>query len=165
MTGVQTCALPIFHNLKAGVDASGNITAWKNHFVSFYEKDKERFSSAAEIAPNEFPATFLKNYAFQYTNQQLGVPTFAMRAPRSNAFCFVFQSFLDELAIAAGKDPIEFRLQLLKNERVVNTKPAVVANGFDFEAHRMAGVMEAVRDMSGWSKRGSLPKEIGRAHV
>ncbi|MEQ1948024.1 MAG: molybdopterin cofactor-binding domain-containing protein [Bryobacteraceae bacterium] len=150
-----------FHNLKAGVDANGNITAWKNHFVSFYEKDPTKFSSSAEIAPNEFPATFLKNYSFQYTNQLLGVPTFAMRAPRSNAFCFVFQSFLDELAIAAGKDPIEFRLQLLKNERVVNTKPAPVANGFEFEGHRMAGVMEAVRDMSGWSKRSSLPK--GRA--
>jgi len=150
-----------YHNLTAGVDASGNITAWKNHFVSFYENDPAKFSSAAEVAPNEFPATFLKNFAFQYTNQPLGVPTFAMRAPRSNAFCFAFQSFLDELALAAGKDPIDFRLQLLKNERVVNNKPAVVNNGFDFEASRMAGVLEAVRDMSGWKNRSSLPK--GRA--
>jgi isoquinoline 1-oxidoreductase beta subunit len=140
-----------FHFLKAGVDNAGNITAWNNHFVSF--GDGKKFSSAAEIAPNEFPATFLKNFSFKATTMPLGVPTFAMRAPRSNAFCFVFQSFLDELAHASGKDPIEFRLNLLKNERVVNTNPSPVANGFDFDAARMAGVLETIRDVSGWTKQ------------
>ena len=140
-----------FHFLKAGVDAKGNITGWNNHFVSFGEGTK--FSSAAEIAPNEFPATFLKNFSFKATTMPLGVPTFAMRAPRSNAFCFVFQSYLDELALAAGMDPIDFRIQLLKNERVVNTNPSPVANGFDFDASRMIGVLETVRDVSGWKNR------------
>jgi isoquinoline 1-oxidoreductase beta subunit len=140
-----------FHFLKAGVDNGGNITAWQNHFVTFGEGTK--FASAADIAPNEFPSTFLKNFSFKATTMPLGVPTYAMRAPRSNAFCFVFQSYLDELALAANMDPIDFRLQLLKNERVVNTKPSPVANGFDFDASRMINVLETIRDVSGWKNR------------
>ncbi len=147
-----------FHYLKAGVDAGGKMTAWQNHFVSFGEGQK--FASAAEIAPNEFPAGFVPNFKFQASTMPIGVPTFAMRAPRSNAFCFVFQSFIDECAHAAGKDPIEFRLGMLANTKIMNPKPGPVPNGFEFEAARMRGVVETVRDLSGWGKK-SLPK--GRA--
>jgi isoquinoline 1-oxidoreductase subunit beta len=136
-----------FHYLKGGVDASGKLVAWHDHFVTFGEGDK--FASSAGLNEAEFPARFVPNLRWQASVMPTGIPTGPLRAPGSNGLAFVFQSFIDELAVAAGKDPVEFRLSILGEPRMV-TNPDGKA---EYNAGRMRGVLEMVADKSGWGKR------------
>lgn len=136
-----------FHFLKASLDSSGKIDAWRNHFVSYGEGDK--FSSSAGIHGDEFPAGFVPNFAIHSSVMPLRLKTGALRAPTANSQCFVFQSFIDELAHAAGKDPLDFRLELLGD-------PARAPKHYN--AARMRGALELVAQRSGWRERDKLPK-------
>jgi len=148
-----------YHRLKAGLDASGKIVAWKNHFVSFGADGK--FISAAECAPTEFPARFVENYRLDASLIPTQVPTGPMRAPRSNALSFAFQSFVDELAHAAGKDPLEFQLALLGEPRIFGEKNT--RDGYD--SGRMATVLKTAAERAGWGKRQLPPGHaLGIAH-
>lgn len=148
-----------FQYLKAGLDKSGKIVAWRNHFVSYGEGD--RFASAAAMGPTEFPQRFVPNYALHTSVQPLGIRTGSLRAPSSNAFAFVIQSFIDELAHEAGKDPVEFRMELLSAGPALPPPRAPGARGgfgpSGMDANRMKAVLQLVAEKSGWGKH-RLPK-------
>jgi isoquinoline 1-oxidoreductase subunit beta len=139
-----------FHFLKGGVDANGRLDAWRDHFVSF--GSGERFASSAGINATEFPSRFVPNFAIDVSLMESGIPTGALRAPGSNGLCFVMQGFIDELAHAAGRDPVAFRLDLLDQAS---------DDGAREYAERMRGVLELVADRSGWARRGELPRGTG----
>jgi isoquinoline 1-oxidoreductase beta subunit len=148
-----------FHYLKAAVDSSGKVIAWKNHFVSFGADGK--FINAAEYAATEFPARFIPNYQLDASLIATQIPTGPMRAPRSNALAFVSQSFADELAHAAGRDPLEFQIALLGEPRIYGEKYS--REGYD--SGRMLAVLKLVGERSGWGKRQLPPGHgLGVAH-
>ena len=149
-----------FHFLKAGLDDDGKVVAFSNHFVTFGRNGK--LADSAAMDANEFPAQLVPNLEYGQSVMELGVPTGPLRAPRSNALGFVFQSFIDELADRAGKDPVEFRLALLGERRVlVNStgKPDALR---DFDTGRMRDVLLQVAEISDWSDRHALPKRTGK---
>ena len=108
------------HVLKAGVNSSGRLVAWKNHFISF--GNDGRFVDSADLGSNEFPARLIDHFDVGYSLIPCGMPTGALRAPRSNALAFAFQSFLDEVAVATGQDPLKFHLSVLGRPRVVGAR-------------------------------------------
>jgi isoquinoline 1-oxidoreductase beta subunit len=157
-----------WHHFTAGLDASGRIAGWKTHFISFGEKARdqqgnevERGVRAADIPALEFPSRFATNFSLGASYMPLGVPTGFLRAPGSNGIAFAFQCFIDELATAAGKDPVQFRIEMLSAAPVGDPLPPQQA-AFAFNADRMRGVLELVAEKSQWATRSkSLPKGTG----
>lgn len=148
-----------FHKFTAGIDANGKLVAFRNHFATFGQG--ERFASSADIGPGEYPARFVPNLKLDVSVMPLGVPTGALRAPRSNALSFAFQGFIDECADAAGKDPIQFRIDMLRSEIAATTPLTPQQQAQQMDAQRVIGILEMARDVSGWSKRASLPRGTG----
>jgi isoquinoline 1-oxidoreductase subunit beta len=137
-----------FHFFKAGLDASGKLQAFKDHFVSFGANGKA--APSADLGAGEFPAKFVPHLELGMSLMPLGVPTGPLRAPGSNALAYVYQSFIDEIAHAAGKDPLQYRLDLLGERRMVGA----------FDAGRMIDVLTLVGEKSAWGKR-AVPKGSG----
>lgn len=128
---------------KAGLDENGQLIAW--HVKGVGTNDDLVFE-------NRFPAGAVDNYLAEKQSLESNVTTGAWRAPRSNFIAGAEQSFMDEVAEAAGKDPIEFRLQLF--ERALKD-PVGNPEKNDYDAERYAGVLKLVREKSGWTNGGS----------
>jgi isoquinoline 1-oxidoreductase beta subunit len=146
-----------FHFLKGAVDARGRLSAWHNHFVTLGYKTAGRTASSAGLSPDELPARFIANYRLDQSIIPTIVPTGPLRAPGSNGVAFVMQSFLDELAHAAGRDAVEFRLELLGEDRLVAPSQS---RGAPYDTARMKGVLRLAAEKSGWGR--PLPKGEGR---
>jgi isoquinoline 1-oxidoreductase beta subunit len=98
------------------------------------------------IHANRFPAGAVDNYLAEGWELPSNITIGAFRAPRSNFNAAAEQSFLDELAEAMGKDPIDFRLELLKR-----AKENPVGKNNDYNVDRYAGVLNLVKEKSGWN--------------
>ncbi len=148
------------HFFKAGLDNGGRLVAFSDHFVTFTRNGK--LADSAAMDANEFPAQLVPHLEYGQSTMELGVPTGPLRAPRSNALGFVFQSFIDELAHKAGKDPVAFRLALLGEPRVLVNSSGKPDPLRDFDTKRMRDVLVRVAEVSDWAHRDQLSARTGK---
>ena len=128
---------PAYHAYyRAALDENNNLIAFHVRAGGIPE---------SPLAANRFPAGALDHYLAEDWTAPSNITVGAFRAPRSNFIAGAEQAFLDEVAEAAGKDPIDFRLELL--ERAAKNP---VGTNNDYEADRYAGVLELVKEKSDW---------------
>ena len=121
---------------KAGLDENNNLIAFQAKGVGL---------PGGSIFPNRFPAGAVDNYLAERIESSTNVTTAAWRAPRSHFTAGAEQAFLDEVAEAAGKDPIDFRLELF--ERAKNNP---VGEEYEYDAERYAGVLKLLKEKVNW---------------
>ncbi len=124
---------------RAGLDENNNLIAFHVRGGGIPEHP---------VHANRFPAGAVDNYLAEGWQLESNITIGAFRAPRSNFIAGAEQSFLDEVAELAGRDPIEFRLELLERSK---SKP-VGPSSNDYDADRYAGVLKLVREKSKWNE-------------
>jgi len=134
----------------------GTITHWHQKVASHpREVYLERDGSPAEIGNYEFPAGFVPNLLFNYAAVPARIPLGQWRGTEHSSNVFVVSSAIDELAHAAGIDPVAFWLNLVGDEQYVQ-----VREDFRFDASRLKEVIAVAADKSGWGT--PLPEGRGR---
>ena len=134
----------------------GKISHWQQKVSSHPRQTYlERDGSAAEISNYEFPAGFIPNLLFDYVSVPARIPLGQWRGTEHSSNVFVVSSAIDELAHAAGIDPVSFWLGLVGDEQFVQ-----VREDFRFDASRLKTVIERVVDKANWGK--PLPVGSGR---
>ncbi len=121
---------------RAAIDENNNLTAI--HIKAGGIPESPLFA-------NRFPAGSVDHYLAEEFAIDSNITTGAFRAPRSNFMAGAEQSFLDEIAETLGKDPINFRLDLLKR-----AKENPVGETNEYDAERYAGVLKLVKEKSSW---------------
>jgi isoquinoline 1-oxidoreductase beta subunit len=151
-----------WHYLKGGVDGGGKLSAWSDHIVALGHNNT--MHGEAEVGGNEFPSAFVPNFQLGATVLSSNTPMGPLRAPGANANAWVFMSFVDELAHAAGRDPLAFSMDLLSaaHPAAVMTPPPKGGgrHGRPWDAARMKGALQLAAQKAGWPKQ--LPKGQGQ---
>jgi len=129
------------YRFEAALDAQGNLIGYKLRGVGINAGNCTR--------EDNFPSAAVDNLLIDSIEHVSPITTGAWRAPTTNFLAFAEQSFIDEVAMAGGKDPIQFRLELLQKARL-NPVGAVKYN-----IDRMETVIKTVAEKSGWgTKKG-----------
>jgi len=130
-----------WHHFKAGVDDDGKMIAFDHHFVTF-GADGETVSGA-NLSHRHYPAGLVPDFRLRQSLIDINVPTGPWRSPGHSAYCWSYQSFFDEVALAAGRDPLEFRLDLLSRSY----------GETQMDRQRASDVLRLAATKAGWGTR------------
>jgi len=132
--------------LKGGLDANGKAIAFQHKVIAptldmqkNYDKTKTNGTMTEGISEQKYEIEHMKNL---YVHHYVHLPLAAWRAVTSTTLAFSHECFIDEMAVAAKKDPMAFRLSMLTKES--DTK----------------NVLNKLKEVSNWDK--PLPAGWGR---
>jgi isoquinoline 1-oxidoreductase beta subunit len=153
-----------YHRMQGAVDAQGKLAAWK-HFQSstsiaaIWDKNGKEKPEASEFATAAFIPYETPKFRVEYALAHSGVPRAWWRSVEHSSSGFVVETFVDELAAAAGVDPLKFRLQLIGDARKIPdfTNPK---EGKPLDTARLKSVLQLAAEKAEWGK--PLPKGIAR---
>jgi len=129
------------YRFEAALDAKGNLTGYKLRGVGI--------NSGNSTREDNFPSGAVDNLLIDTVEHASPITTGAWRAPITNFLAFAEQAFFDEVAHAAGKDPVKFRLELLEKAK------KTPAGAIKYDIDRMIGVVKMAAEKSGWgTKKG-----------
>lgn len=141
-----------FQSLKAAVNDAGTLVGFEHHFISMSDDGKPVMG--AWFRETEFPMQSIGNVHATNTLLPISTPCGPWRAPGSNTNAFVVQSFLNEVAVAAGRDYVEFLLEILGEPRWIEE-----GNIRSLNTGRAADVIRLVAEKAGWGR--AMPAGAG----
>jgi isoquinoline 1-oxidoreductase beta subunit len=147
-----------FHYLRAGLDKNGVVTAYVTRAVSFSRGGK--LADGCEINLEQQPAVMATTWRLEQALLPTILATGWLRAPSDNTLAFVHQGFWDELAHAAGRDPVEFRLAHMRAHARDPLLPTTQDGEPQLDIKRMIPVLELVAKRANWGHE-PLPKGTG----
>jgi len=130
------------YRFEAALDANGKMIGYKLRGAGI--------NSGNPTREDNFPSGAVDNLLIDSHEHQSPITTGAWRAPITNFLAFAEQAFLDEVALAGGKDPVQFRLELLDRAR----QSPVGAIKYDID--RMKSVIQLAAEKSGWGTKKNL---------
>ncbi len=153
-----------YHRMNGALDAHGNITAWHHKYTS--TPISEWFSPNAAPESSELglcsQLPYLTNsYKLEYTPAKSHVPRAWWRSVEASVVGFVIESYIDELAHAAGADPYEFRMRVLGEDRLV--KDALDKQERPVDTARFKGVLQLCAEKGNWGQPMAAGKGRGIA--
>ena len=136
-----------WHHFRGGLDNAGRLIAFDHHFITVGKDGEPR--SGASLPREHYPASLVPNFRLRQSVVETNIPTGPWRSPGHSAYCWAYQSFFDELAVASGRDPLDFRLDLV-SQKFGDTY---------LDAERVKGTLRLAAEKAGWTNRTLVPGE------